>query len=89
MKDGSFMVVTPSSIPSSTTRGIDAYLSSDEGSKKVLEDFKDEPVIKTRVSDSDKDSDSGEQKVEAIGMCLSSLLNHLFLLFLPFTCVSL
>ena len=75
MKDSSFLVVNPSSIASSATRGADADLSSDEGSEEVLEDSKDEPIIKTRVSDSNKDSDSGEQEVEAMGMCLSSLLN--------------
>lgn len=82
MKDGSSLVVTPSSIPSSATQGTDADLSFDEGSKEILEDFEDELVLKTRVSNSDKDNDSGEQEVEAIGMCLSSLLNVLFLLFL-------
>ena len=49
MKDGSSLVVTPSSIPSSATRGLDADLFSDEGSEEVLEDSEDEPVMKTRV----------------------------------------
>ena len=60
MKDGSFLVVTPSSIPTSTTRGPDADLSLDEGSEEVLEDSEDEPVMKTRVSDSNEDSDGDE-----------------------------
>ena len=60
MKDGSSMVVTPSSIPSSTTRGLHVDLSSDEGSDEVFEDSEDEPIVKTRVSDSDKDSDDDE-----------------------------
>ena len=60
MKDGSSLVVTPSSIPSFATRGIDADLSSGEGSEEVLEDSEDEPFMKTRVSDSDEDNDGGE-----------------------------
>ena len=45
VKDGSSLVVTPSSIPNSATRGPDVDLSS-EGSKDVLEDLDDEPVSK-------------------------------------------
>ena len=48
MKDGSSLVVTPSFIPNSATYRPNANLSSDEGSEKVLEDFKDEPVIKKK-----------------------------------------
>ena len=47
VKDGSSLVVTPSSIPSFATREPDADLSLDEGSKKVFKDSKDEPVMKT------------------------------------------
>lgn len=54
VKDGSSLVVTPSSIPSSTTCGPNADLSS-EGSEDVLEDPDDEPSKKKRVSDSNKD----------------------------------
>ena len=61
MKDGSLLVVTPSSIPSSATQGPDANLSSDEGFKKVLEDSEDKLIMKKRVSDSDED-DGGEHK---------------------------
>ena len=60
MNDGSSLVVTPSSIPSSATRGLDTDLSSDEGSQKVFKDFEDEPVMKTRVSNSNEDSDGDE-----------------------------
>ena len=56
MNDGSSLVVTPSS----TTRGPNTNLSLDEGSEKVLKDFEDEPVMKTRVSNSDEDSDGDE-----------------------------
>ena len=45
-------MVTPSSIPSSATYGPCADLSSDEGSNEVLENSKDDPVMKKRVSDS-------------------------------------
>ncbi|KAK9998035.1 hypothetical protein SO802_017638 [Lithocarpus litseifolius] len=64
--DGSSLVVTPSSIPSFTTQGLDADLSSNEGSKEGLEDSEDEPIMKTRVSDSDGDNNSGEQEAEAM-----------------------
>ena len=53
MKDGSSLVVTPSSIPSSATCGPDADLSSDEGSEEVLEYSNDEPTMKKRISDFD------------------------------------
>ena len=49
MKDGSSLMVIPSSIPSSATRRLDADLFSDEGLEEVLEDSEDEPVMKTRV----------------------------------------
>lgn len=45
MKDGSSLVVTPSSIPSSVTQGPAVDLSSDGGSKKVFKDSNDEPVV--------------------------------------------
>ena len=45
MKDGSSLVVTPSSIPSSANRGLDVDLFF-EGSEDVLEDLDDEPIIK-------------------------------------------
>ena len=60
VKDGSSLVVTPSSIPSSATRGPDADLSSDERSEEALEDSEDELVLKTTVSDFDEDDDSSE-----------------------------
>ena len=45
VKDGSSLVVTPSSIPNFATRGPNVDLSS-EGSKDILEDLDDEPVSK-------------------------------------------
>ncbi|KAL4654020.1 hypothetical protein ACB092_01G348000 [Castanea dentata] len=65
VKDGSSLVVTPSSIPSFATRGLDADLFSDEGSEEVLEDSDDEPTMKKRVSDSDE-KDSGEHETKAM-----------------------
>lgn len=59
-------------------------MSSDEGSKEVLEDSKDKPAMKTRVYDFDEDSNGGEQEAKAMGMCLLSLANILFLFFLSF-----
>lgn len=89
MKDGSLLLVTPSSIPSSATQRPDANLSFDEGLDEVLEDSKDEPVIKTIIFYSDEDNNGGEQEVEAMGMCISSLVNLLFFLFLTFPNISL
>ena len=59
-------------------------MSSDEGSEDVLEDSEDKPVMKTRVSNSDEDNDDSEQETKAMGMCLLSLANLLFLFFLSF-----
>ena len=82
VKDGSSLVVTPSSIPSSAIRGPDADLSS-EGSKDVLEDPNDEPIIKKRISKSDEE-ESVDSETEFIGMCLFLLFLLSFLL--PFFC---
>ena len=76
MKDGSSLVVTPSSIPSSATCGLDADLSS-EGSEDALEDPDDEPTIKRRTSESDEE-ESADSETEFMGMCL----------FLPFFVIS-
>ena len=54
VKDGSSLVVTPSSIPSSAIRGPDVDLSSEE-SEDILEDLEDEPILKKRISDSDEE----------------------------------
>ena len=70
MKDGSSLVVTPSSIPSLATCGPDVDLSS-EGSEDILEDSDDEPVLKKRISNSD-DKESAPPETEFMGMCLFS-----------------
>ena len=75
MKDGSSLVLTPSSTPSYATRGPDADLSSKE-SKDILEDPEDEPVLKKRISDSDEE-ENASLKTKFIGMCF-------FVSFLPF-----
>ena len=59
-------------------------MSSDEGSKEVLEDSKDEFVMYTRVSNFDEDGEGDEQETETMGMCFLSLANLLFLFFLSF-----
>ena len=81
MKDCS-SVVTPSSIPSSATRKPNVDLSSNEGSKEVLEDSEDEPIMRMEVSDSNEDDGSDEHETEAMGICLLSLTDLLFLFFL-------
>ena len=77
IKDGFFLVVTPSSILIFATYGPNTDLSSDEGSEEVLEDDEDEPIAKKRVFDFDED-DGGEHETKAMGMCLLPLLNLLF-----------
>ena len=67
IKDGSSLVVTPSSIPNSATHGPDADFSSNEGSEKALKDSEDEPIIRMRVYDSNEE---GEPETEAMGMSL-------------------
>ena len=54
MKDGSSLVVTPSSIPSFAIRGPNADLSFEEF-EDILEDPEDEPILKKRISDSDEE----------------------------------
>ena len=80
MKDGSSLVVTPSSIPSFATRGPDADLSF-EGSEEVLKDSNDDPTIKKRISNSDEE-EGDEHEVKAMGVYLSYLLSFLFTLYL-------
>ena len=62
-------MVTPSSIPSSATRGLNADLSS-EGSEDILEDPNDEPTKKKRVSDFDEE-DSVDSETKFMGVPLS------------------
>ena len=76
MKDGSSLVVTPSSIPSSATRGPDAGLSSEEF-EDILEDPEDEPILKKRIFYSDEE-ESDPLKIKFMGMCF-------FVSFLPFS----
>nr|XP_023874071.1 uncharacterized protein LOC111986625 [Quercus suber] len=64
VKDGSSLVVTLSSIPSSATCGPDADLSS-KGSKEVLEDFNNEPTMKKMISDF-VEEEGDEHEVEDI-----------------------
>ena len=82
VKDGSFFVVTPSSIPSSTTLGPNAKLSS-EGSNKVLEDSDDKPTMKKRISDSDEE-EGGDHEADFRGMYLPYFVKFLFFFFFSF-----
>ena len=81
MKDGSSLVVTLSSIPSSATHGPDADLSF-EGSEDVLEDPDDEPTMKKMASDFEEE-ESVEHEAEFMGMhlliFLSSLLFYIYI----------
>ena len=87
VKDGSSLVVTPSSIPSSATREPNADLSS-ERSEEVLEDPDNEPTKKETISDSNEE-ESVDSKTEFMGMPLSLSLFFLLSLFLPFLLSSL
>ena len=53
-KGSASLVVTPSSIPGSATRGPDLDLSS-KGSANIFEDPNDAPVLKKTISDSDEE----------------------------------
>ena len=77
MEDGSSLVVTPYSILSSATLGPNVDLSF-EGFEDVLEDPNDEPKMKKRVFDFEKE-ESVEHEAEFMGMCLLILFNS----FLP------
>lgn len=77
-------MVTPFSIPNSTTQMLDVGLSPDEGFEEVLEDSDDEPVVKTRIFFYSNE----EPDIEAMGMHFSPLLLLLFLLLLSFLCAS-
>ena len=77
VKDGSSLVVTPSSIPSSATCGPNVDLSS-EGSKDVLGDPDDDPILKKRIFDFDNE-ESVPLEAEVMGMCLSTFLLFFFL----------
>ncbi|XP_030955811.1 uncharacterized protein KIAA0754-like [Quercus lobata] len=59
-KGSASLVVTPSSIPGSATRGPDIDLSS-EGSDDILEDPDDAPVLKKRISDSDEEESASPE----------------------------
>ena len=80
VKDDSSLVVTPSSIPSSATRGLNADLSFKE-SEEVLKDPDDKPTMKKKVFDSE-DEEGAEHEAEFMGMCLFILLSSL----LPYFC---
>ena len=79
MKDGSSLVVTSSSIPSSATRGLDADLSFEE-SKDILEDPEDKPILKKRISNSDEE-ESTPLKTEFMGMCFFCFLSPFFIFY--------
>ena len=77
VKDGSSLVVTPSSIPISATRGPDADLSSKE-SEDILEDPDDKPVLGRRISEFEEEESASPETF--IGMCFLPSLIFLLLL---------
>ena len=77
-------MVTLSSIPSFATKMLDIEMSPNEAFDDVLEDSDDEPIVKTRVSDSE---DLSIEEIDAIvvGIDLLSLNLLVFLsCFAPF-----
>ena len=75
-KGSASLVVTPSSIPGSATRGPDLDLSS-KGSADIFEDLDDVPVLKRTISDSDEEG-SASSKLDFMGMYLPSPLSLFF-----------
>ena len=80
-KGGASLVITPSSIPGSTTCGPNTDLSS-EGSDDILEDPDDAPILKKRISNSDEE-ESASTEPDFMGTYLFSL----FLFYYFFLCV--
>ena len=78
-KGSASLVVTPSSIPGSATRGPDLDLSS-EGSTDIFEDPDDAPVLKRTISDSDEEG-SASSEPDFMGMYLPSPLSFFFSVF--------
>ena len=72
-KGSASLVVTPSSIPGSATRGPDLDLSS-KGSADIFEDPDDAPVLKNTISDSDEKG-SASPEPDFMGMYLPSPLS--------------
>ena len=78
VKDGSSLVVTPSSIPIFATRGPDVDLSSKEF-EDILEDPNNEPILGRRISEFEEEESASLETF--MGMCfLPSLLFFFFLL---------
>ena len=75
-KGNASLVVTPSSIPGSATRGPDLDLSS-EGSADIFEDPDDVPVLKRTISDSDEEG-SASSEPNLMGMYLPSSSSPFF-----------
>ena len=73
MKGSASLVVTPSSILGSATRGLDPDLSL-EGSNDIFEDPNDAPMLKKTISDSD-DEGSASPEPDFMGMYLPSPLS--------------
>ena len=69
-KGGASLVVTPSSIPGSATRGPDTDLSA-KGSDDILEDPDDASILKKRIFDSDEE-ESASPEPDFMGMYLPS-----------------
>ena len=72
-KGNASLVVTPSSILGSATRGPDTDLSS-EGSDDIFEDPDDAPVLKKTISDSNEEG-SASPEPDFMGMYLPFLLS--------------
>ena len=78
-KGSASLVVTPSSIPGSATRGPDLDLSL-KGFADIFEDLDDVPVMKRTISDSDEEG-SASSKLDFMGMYLPSPLSLFFFVF--------
>ena len=85
-KGSASLVVTPSSIPGSATRGPDLDLSS-EGSADIFEDPDDVPVLKRTISDFDEKG-SASSGPDLMGMYLPSSSSSLFCICTSFAYLS-
>ena len=81
MKNGSSLLVTPSSIPIFATRGPDVDLSSKEF-EDILEDPNNEPILGRRISEFEEEESASPETF--MGMLLSSLSPLFFFFFLLF-----
>ena len=86
VKDGSSLVITPSSIPISTSCGPNADLSSEE-SEDILEDPDDEPVLGKRISEFEEEEGASPKTFASIFFFFLLISLSPFCLHVHFSCL--